>query len=86
MKQTLKPTAIRHRTRLMFTSKNGPFIIVSGHDLKDLEMLLEQSKGKGINVYTHGEMLPCHGYDGLKKVSASYRQFRRCMARSAKAV
>lgn len=47
--------------------KKGPFIIVSGHDLKDLEMLLEQSKGKGINVYTHGEMLPCHGYDGLKK-------------------
>lgn len=40
---------------------------MSGHDLKDLEMLLEQSKGKGINVYTHGEMLPCHGYDGLKK-------------------
>ena len=47
--------------------KKGPFIIVSGHDLKDLKMLLEQSKGKGINVYTHGEMLPCHGYDGLKK-------------------
>lgn len=48
--------------------KKGPFIIVSGHDLKDLEMLLEQSKGKGINVYTHGEMLPCHGYDGLKNI------------------
>ncbi|MCU6762097.1 Hydroxylamine reductase [uncultured Roseburia sp.] len=47
--------------------KKGPFIIVSGHDLKDLEMLLEQTKGKGINIYTHGEMLPCHGYDGLKK-------------------
>lgn len=41
---------------------------MSGHDLKDLEMLLEQSKGKGINVYTHGEMLPCHGYDGLKNI------------------
>lgn len=47
--------------------KKGPFIIVSGHDLKDLEMILEQTDGKGINVYTHGEMLPCHGYPGLKK-------------------
>lgn len=47
--------------------KKGPFIIVSGHDLKDLEMLLEQTAGKGINIYTHGEMLPCHGYPGLKK-------------------
>ena len=47
--------------------KKGPFIIVSGHDLKDLEMLLEQSQGTGVNIYTHGEMLPCHGYDGLKK-------------------
>lgn len=47
--------------------KKGPFIVVSGHDLKDLELLLEQSKGKGVNIYTHGEMLPCHGYDGLKK-------------------
>lgn len=47
--------------------KKGPFIIVSGHDLRDLEMLLEQTEGKGINIYTHGEMLPAHGYDGLKK-------------------
>lgn len=47
--------------------KKGPFIIVSGHDLRDLEMLLEQTDGKGINIYTHGEMLPAHGYDGLKK-------------------
>ncbi len=47
--------------------KKGPFIIVSGHDLKDLEMLLEQTRGKGINIYTHGEMLPSHGYEGLKK-------------------
>ena len=46
--------------------KKGPFIIVSGHDLKDLEMLLEQTDGKGINVYTHGEMLPAHGYPKLK--------------------
>jgi len=45
----------------------GPFVIVSGHDLRDLEMLLEQTEGKGINIYTHGEMLPAHGYPGLKK-------------------
>ena len=47
--------------------KKGPFIIVSGHDLKDLEMLLKQSEGSGVNIYTHGEMLPSHGYEGLKK-------------------
>ena len=47
--------------------RKGPFIIVSGHDLKDLEMLLEPTKGTDVNVYTHGEMLPCHGYQGLKK-------------------
>nr|UWI48587.1 hydroxylamine reductase [Clostridioides difficile] len=47
--------------------KKGPFIIVSGHDLKDLEMLLKQTEGKGINIYTHGEMIPCHGYPELNK-------------------
>ncbi|MDU1004938.1 MAG: hydroxylamine reductase [Clostridium butyricum] len=47
--------------------EKGPFIVVSGHDLRDLEMLLEQTEGKGINIYTHGEMLPSHGYPGLKK-------------------
>lgn len=47
--------------------KKGPVIIVSGHDLKDLEMLLKQTEGLGINIYTHGEMLPSHGYEGLKK-------------------
>ena len=47
--------------------KKGPFIIVSGHDLKDLYMLLEQTEGTGINIYTHGEMLPAHGYPELKK-------------------
>lgn len=49
------------------TLKAGPFIIVSGHDFHDLEMLLAQSQGTGVNIYTHGEMLPGHGYDGLKK-------------------
>ncbi|MBP7867615.1 MAG: hydroxylamine reductase [Acidobacteria bacterium] len=47
--------------------KKGKAILVSGHDLKDLDALLKQTEGKGINVYTHGEMLPCHGYPGLKK-------------------
>lgn len=46
--------------------KKGPFIVVSGHDLYDLELLLEQTKDKGVNVYTHGEMLPSHGYEKLK--------------------
>lgn len=48
-------------------TKKGPFIIVSGHDLRDLEMLLQQTEDKGINIYTHGEMLPSHGYPELKK-------------------
>lgn len=47
--------------------KKGKAILVSGHDLKDLAGLLEQTRGKGINIYTHGEMLPCHGYPALKK-------------------
>src|SRR3569833_4638966 len=42
-------------------------ILISGHDLKDLEKLLKQTEGKGINVYTHGELLPAHGYPALKK-------------------
>lgn len=49
--------------------EKGPFIIVTGHDLKDLHLLLEQTKDKGINIYTHGEMLPCHAYPELKKYS-----------------
>ena len=47
--------------------EKGPFIIVTGHDLRDLAILLEQTKDKGINVYTHGEMLPCHAYPELNK-------------------
>ncbi|MBR1942165.1 hydroxylamine reductase [bacterium] len=45
----------------------GPFIVVSGHDLRDLALLLEQTQNTGINIYTHGEMLPCHAYPELKK-------------------
>ncbi len=51
------------------TVEKGPFIVVTGHDLKDLQLLLEQTEGKGINIYTHGEMLPAHGYPELKKYS-----------------
>ena len=47
------------------TIEKGPFIVVTGHDLKDLELLLEQTKDKGINIYTHGEMLPAHAYPEL---------------------
>ena len=47
--------------------EKGPFIIVTGHDLKDLSLLLEQTKDKGVNIYTHGEMLPCHAYPELNK-------------------
>lgn len=56
-----EPTSVR------VTPVNGKAIVVSGHDLKDLELLLQQTEGKGINIYTHGEMLPCLAYPGLKK-------------------
>ena len=54
-------------TSVPLGAKKGRAILVSGHDLKDLDEILKQTEGKGINVYTHGEMLPCHGYPGLKK-------------------
>ena len=54
-------------TRVNIDVKKGPFIVVSGHDLEDLHQLLEQAAGTGVNVYTHCEMLPAHGYPGLKK-------------------
>jgi len=54
-------------TQVPLGPKQGKAILVSGHDLRDLHMLLEQTKGKGINIYTHGEMLPTHGYPELKK-------------------
>lgn len=49
--------------------EKGPFIVVTGHDLYDLKLLLQQTEGKGINIYTHGEMLPAHAYPELKKFS-----------------
>ena len=54
-------------TSVPLTVEKGPFIVVTGHDLKDLQLLLEQTSQKGINVYTHGEMLPAHAYPELKK-------------------
>ncbi|AKL94123.1 hydroxylamine reductase Hcp [Clostridium aceticum] len=54
-------------TEMLITKKKGPFIVISGHDLRDLGDLLEQTKGKGVNIYTHGEMLPCNAYPELKK-------------------
>ena len=54
-------------TTVPLTVEKGPFIVVTGHDLKDLELLLKQTEGKGINIYTHGEMLPAHAYPELKK-------------------
>ena len=54
-------------TRVHTDIQKGPFIVVSGHDLEDLHQLLEQTAGKGVHIYTHSEMLPAHGYPGLKK-------------------
>ncbi|MDL2297852.1 hydroxylamine reductase [Synergistaceae bacterium OttesenSCG-928-D05] len=54
-------------TMVRVTPIKGKAILVSGHDLADLEALLKQTEGKGVNIYTHGEMLPCNAYPGLKK-------------------
>ena len=54
-------------TAVSLTVEKGPFIVITGHDLYDLKLLLEQTQGKGINIYTHGEMLPAHAYPELKK-------------------
>lgn len=54
-------------TQVPLAVERGPFIVISGHDLEDLKLLLEQTYGKGINIYTHGEMLPAHAYPELKK-------------------
>jgi len=62
-------------TRVPLGAKKGKAILVSGHDLKDLEALLKQTEGKGISIYTHGEMLPTHGYPGLKKYTHFYGHF-----------
>ena len=62
-------------TEVPLGHKKGKCILVSGHDIKDLSDLLTQTAGKGIDVYTHGEMLPAHGYPGLKKHQHLYGHF-----------
>ena len=62
-------------TKVPLGHKKGKAILVSGHDLKDMETILKQTEGKGIYVYTHGEMLPCHGYPELKKYSHFYGHY-----------
>jgi len=56
-------------TTVSLTIEKGPFIVISGHDLHDLHLLLQQTEGKGVNIYTHGEMLPAHAYPKLKAFS-----------------
>lgn len=62
-------------TKVPLGGKKGKAILVSGHDLKDLEELLKQTEGTGINIYTHGEMLPTHGYPNLKKYKHFYGHY-----------
>jgi len=71
-------------TEVPLGAKAGKAILVTGHDLRDLELLLKQTEGKGINIYTHGEMLPCHGYPELKKYSHFYGHFGTAWQNQAK--
>ncbi len=71
-------------TSVPLGAKKGKAILVSGHDLKDLEDILKQSQGKGIYVYTHGEMLPCHGYPELKKYDHFYGHYGTAWQNQAK--
>ncbi len=71
-------------TSVPLGAKKGKAILVSGHDLKDLEDILKQTQGKGVNVYTHGEMLPCHGYPELKKYDHFYGHYGTAWQNQAK--
>ncbi|PKN63427.1 MAG: hydroxylamine reductase [Deltaproteobacteria bacterium HGW-Deltaproteobacteria-15] len=71
-------------TKVPLGARKGKAILVSGHDLKDLEEILKQSEGKGIQVYTHGEMLPTHAYPGLKKYPHFYGHFGTAWQNQAK--
>ncbi|MGQ9485257.1 MAG: hydroxylamine reductase [Desulfosoma sp.] len=71
-------------TKVPLGHRKGKAILVSGHDLKDLEELLKQTEGKGFTVYTHGEMLPCHGYPGLKKYEHLYGHYGTAWQNQAK--
>ncbi len=71
-------------TQVPLGAKKGKAILVSGHDLKDLEDILKQTEGKGINIYTHGEMLPTHAYPGLKKYAHFYGHYGTAWQNQAK--
>jgi hydroxylamine reductase len=71
-------------TKVPLGAKKGKAILISGHDLKDLEQLLKQTEGKGINVYSHGEMLPTHGYPALKKYKQFYGHYGTAWQNQAK--
>ncbi|MDP2854947.1 MAG: hydroxylamine reductase [Smithellaceae bacterium] len=71
-------------TSVPLYAKKGKAILISGHDLKDLSALLKQTEGKGINIYTHGEMLPAHGYPELKKYSHFYGHYGTAWQNQAK--
>ena len=72
LKKTLDTVVIScagvgYAVQVPLTIEKGPFIVISGHDLYDAQQLLEQTAGRGVNVYTHSEMLPAHGYPELKR-------------------
>ncbi|TKB28082.1 hydroxylamine reductase [Desulfopila sp. IMCC35006] len=71
-------------TEVPLGAKAGKAILITGHDLRDLELLLKQTEGKGINIYTHGEMLPCHGYPELKKYPHFHGHFGTAWQNQAK--
>ena len=71
-------------TQVPLGARAGKAILVSGHDLKDLDLILQQTEGKGINVYTHGEMLPCHGYPELKKYAHFHGHYGTAWQNQAK--
>lgn len=71
-------------TKVPLGHRKGKAVLVSGHDLKDLDELLKQTEGKGITIYTHGEMLPCHGYPGLKKYGHLYGHYGTAWQNQAK--
>ncbi len=71
-------------TEVPLGHKKGKAILITGHDLRDLELLLKQTEGKGINIYTHGEMLPCHAYPELKKYDHFYGHYGTAWQNQAK--
>ncbi len=71
-------------TKVPLGAKKGKAILISGHDLKDLELLLKKTEGMGINIYTHGEMLPAHAYPNLKKYSHFYGHYGTAWQNQAK--